>query len=119
MVKSAMMERCEGIWKAAQLSIPSGHSFHIGGASHHLGRGTDVQIVQRLGRWSSDAFYLYWRNAQAIIPLHIASAAERNKICTQVEKHLEGADSEVIEAWKSIQASRDRVQGKGRQGKKK
>jgi hypothetical protein len=118
MVKSAMMERCEGIWKAAQLSLPSGHSFRIGGTSHHLSRGTDVQIVQRLGRWSSDAFYLYWRNAQAIIPLHIALAAERNKIRMQVEKHLEGADSEVIEAWKSIQANQDRAQGKGRQKKR-
>jgi len=119
MVKSAMMERCEKIWKAAEQSIPSGHSFRIGGTSHHLSRGTDVQIVQRLGRWSSDAFYLYWRNAQAIIPLHIASAAERDKICTQVEKYLEGADNEVMEAWKSIQASQEQARGKGRQAKKK
>ena len=119
MVKLAMMERCEGIWKAAQLSIPSGHSFRIGGTSHHLSQGTDIQIVQKLSRWSSDAFYLYWRNAQAIIPIHIASAAERDKIHTQVEKHLEGADSDVMDAWKSIQASQDWVQGKGRPGRKK
>lgn len=104
MIKSQMMDRCEEIWKAAQLNVPSGHSFRIGGTSHLLSRGTDVQIVQKLGRWSSDAFFLYWRNAQAIIPLHVSTAAEQNEIRQRVETHLEGADSELLKAWQSIEA---------------
>lgn len=107
MVKAAMMARCQEIWSRTNLSLPSGHSFRIGGTSHLLSRGTDVQIVQKLGRWSSDSFYLYWRNTQAIIPLHIASAADRARIRAAVEEHLEGVDEAVKELWESILAARD------------
>lgn len=101
-----MMRRCTDMWSAAGLSSPTGHSFRIGGTSHLLSRGTDVKIVQRHGRWSSDAFYLYWRNAQDIIPQHIASAAERSKLVERVEKYLEGADEAVKEAWERVQIAR-------------
>lgn len=106
LVKPAMLARCEEVWTAAGLNLALGHSFRIGGTSHLLARGTDVQIVQRLGRWSSDAFFLYWRNAQAIIPLHIASAADRDAMMARVEEYLEGADWEVRQVWATIQETR-------------
>lgn len=117
MIKTDMMARCEEIWTISGLSVPTGHSFRIGGTSHLLARGTDVKIVQRLGRWSSDAFFLYWRNAQAIIPLHVATAAQQDAIRKRVEEHLEGADSDVTTVWQSIEAGRK--QDQARQGKRK
>lgn len=107
MLKSSFMERCEDIWKKTKMTGPKGHSFRIGGTSHHLARGMDVQVLQKLGRWSSDAFFLYWRNTQAIISLHVASAAKRETMRTRVEAYLEeGADREVVEAWKDMEAQR-------------
>lgn len=112
MLKHLMMERCQAIWQEAGIQGPSGHSFRIGGTLHLLSRGTDVQIVQRLGRWSSDAFFLYWRNAQAIIPLHVASAAEGERIRKAVEEHLEGSDGELLQAWKRIESQRQNIKSK-------
>ncbi|KAF9515432.1 hypothetical protein BS47DRAFT_1361008 [Hydnum rufescens UP504] len=58
--------------------------------------GTNPQMVQKLGCWSSDAFYLYWRNTQLIIPEHVHKAAAE-----RIEAGMVGYFDEVsVEAWK-------------------
>ena len=42
--------------------IISGSSFRAGAASHLAMNGTSLEVIKRLGRWSSDAFELYVRN---------------------------------------------------------
>ena len=74
-----------------------------------LERGTDIQIVQKLGRWSSDSFYLYWRNLQSIIPQHIHDAALLRKVGNEMDVYFEETDPVLVARWKEIQAARVRV----------
>jgi len=50
-------------------SIPAaqytGHSFRRGAAQHALDHGFSNKEVQRLGRWTLDAFRLYYSTSQA------------------------------------------------------
>ncbi|KAG2157540.1 hypothetical protein DEU56DRAFT_906174 [Suillus clintonianus] len=48
----------------------SGHSFCIGGTTELLLCGVPPHIIKTLGRWSSDAFLLYWCCLKEIAPLH-------------------------------------------------
>jgi hypothetical protein len=61
-VKQRIMDCFSSIWHSTSLEAPSSHSFCIRGTTLLLECGTDIQIIQKLGWWSSDAFYLYWRN---------------------------------------------------------
>jgi hypothetical protein len=105
MVKRVLMDRFRSIWMRQGLLLPSGHSFCIGGTTYLLSRGTNPQVVQKLGRWSSDAFYLYWRNTQLIIPSHVRQAA-----ATMIEAGMKGYFDDVApeaqKRWREIQASR-------------
>jgi site-specific recombinase XerD len=43
----------------------AGHSFRIGGATELARAGAPGHIIQKMGRWSSDAFKLYIRTANS------------------------------------------------------
>ena len=46
-----------------------GHGLCIGGTLKYLLRGIPFDVVQSMGRWKSDAFYLYLReHAQILAP---------------------------------------------------
>lgn len=70
--KSLFMDRCNRAWSAGGLERVSGHSFRIGGATEYLMQGVAPAIVQRIGRWESDAFMVYWRKLETIIPTFLA-----------------------------------------------
>jgi hypothetical protein len=116
-IKRTIMDRFSQIWRDAGLEVPTGHSFRIGGTTFLLERGTDIQIVQKLGRWSSDSFYLYWRNLQSIIPQHIHDAALLKKVDSTMEVYFEETDPVLVSRWKDIQEARMRTAGsKGNTG---
>ena len=46
-------------------SAYSGHSFRKGAAQHAADHGMLDESIQRLGRWSSNAFQLYFQTSQA------------------------------------------------------
>ncbi|KAF9517884.1 hypothetical protein BS47DRAFT_1359395 [Hydnum rufescens UP504] len=82
-------------------------SFHIGGTTHLLGRGTNPQVVQKLGHWSSDAFYLYWQNTQLIIPEHVHKAAAE-RIEAGMAGYFDEVSVEVQKWWQEIQRAQKR-----------
>ena len=53
----------------------TGHSFRAGGATHLALRGYPKWIIQRLGRWSSDAFEIYIRTRPVLL-IAFAQAAD-------------------------------------------
>ncbi|KAF8596955.1 hypothetical protein BDV93DRAFT_454069, partial [Ceratobasidium sp. AG-I] len=44
--------------------------FHIGGTTALLKAGVPPDIVQKMGRWASDAFLRYWRDLSEIMSAH-------------------------------------------------
>ncbi|QRV78784.1 site specific recombinase, phage integrase family protein [Ceratobasidium sp. AG-Ba] len=64
------LAKCNDIWSNLGHSKISGHCFRIGGTSAMLQNGVAPDIVRELGRWSSDAFFRYWRDLPAIAALH-------------------------------------------------
>ncbi|KAI0308965.1 hypothetical protein OF83DRAFT_1072743 [Amylostereum chailletii] len=75
LTKDLFMARCAEIWAEAGLPVvKTGHSFRIGGATDLLLRGTPPSVVAKQGRWESDAFLLYWRRVQSVLPLFMAQA---------------------------------------------
>jgi hypothetical protein len=76
---------------------------------HHLIHGTDVKIMQWLGQWTSDAFYIYWCNMQAIIPLHIHNALQCVEIIQEVDIFLHDASTDVKKRWKEIEKAQDEL----------
>ncbi|KAF8960446.1 DNA breaking-rejoining enzyme [Flammula alnicola] len=64
--KVDVIARCHDIWSSQNLSLPTGHGFRIGGATFLLMCGVDPWIVMKIGRWSSKAFLLYWREVESI-----------------------------------------------------
>ena len=109
MVKRSVTDRCNEIWIKHGLQGPTGHSFRIGGTTHHLTWGTDVKIVRRLGRWTSDAFYIYWQNMQAIIPLHISNASWQVAIIQEVDAFLHDASPDVKKRWREIEEAHEEL----------
>ncbi|KAF9512876.1 hypothetical protein BS47DRAFT_1382695 [Hydnum rufescens UP504] len=110
MVKRDLMDHCQQIWSAAGIwDLPSGHSFHIGGTTHLLSRGTDPQVVQKLGRWSSDAFFLYWHNTQLIIPRHVHDAGVWAHMDAEMNSYFGEVSPEVLQHWKVIQSERQKL----------
>jgi hypothetical protein len=59
--KEHFISMCNDIWSLHGFQRITGHSFRIGGTTSLLLSGIDAQIVKGMGRWSSDAFKLYWR----------------------------------------------------------
>ena len=48
-----------------------GHSIRIGATLEYLLRDTPFDIVKTMGRWSSDAFFIYLRKHAQILAPHI------------------------------------------------
>ncbi|KAJ7610653.1 DNA breaking-rejoining enzyme [Mycena polygramma] len=76
LTRSDFMARCNSIWHAAGMGALNGHGFRIGGTTHLLLHGVDPWIVMKQGRWTSDAFLLYWRNVEEILPLFIGDSLD-------------------------------------------
>ncbi|GLB43817.1 putative DNA breaking-rejoining enzyme, partial [Lyophyllum shimeji] len=74
------LERCNTVWSAAGLTHVSGHSFRIGGVTEFLLRGTPPDIVRVLGRWQSQAFLLYQRKVEAILPQFLSGALRSSRL---------------------------------------
>ncbi|KIJ22397.1 hypothetical protein M422DRAFT_277184 [Sphaerobolus stellatus SS14] len=56
--------------------IPKSHyisSFHIRDTTKLLVAGVPPDVVKALGRWSSDAFLVYWQSLSELAPLYVAN----------------------------------------------
>ncbi|KAI0038177.1 DNA breaking-rejoining enzyme [Auriscalpium vulgare] len=75
LTKDIFLARCKQVWQEAGIEVVSdGHSFRIGGTTEWLLRGTPPEIVAKQGRWRSNAFLLYWRKVQAVLPFFMSQA---------------------------------------------
>lgn len=88
LTKEVFVERCNEIWSDQGFERFTGHSFRIGGTSTLLHNGVDPNIVKELGRWSSDAFFKYWRDLPTIASNHanrlkISNSSTRTKNTAQ------------------------------------
>jgi hypothetical protein len=68
--KESFMAMCNHIWSKEGLPRITGHSFRIGGTTALLCSGVNPDIVKKLGRWSSDAFLIYWRSLGHLFSKH-------------------------------------------------
>jgi hypothetical protein len=68
--KERFMAMCNQIWTPHGFQRITGHSFRIGGTTSLLMSGVNVEIVKGMGRWSSDAFKLYWRKVEMLFAKH-------------------------------------------------
>lgn len=78
LTKSIFMDRCNAIWSSDGLPVASGHSFRIGGTSHLLLSGVQPDIIKKAGRWSSDAFFRYWRHLDVVLPSTLSNLSTRS-----------------------------------------
>ncbi|KAJ7625028.1 hypothetical protein DFH06DRAFT_746068 [Mycena polygramma] len=88
LTKDLFLTRCNEIWTDSGLPCMTGHSFRIGGATEMLARGIPPEIVAKQGRWRSDAFLIYWRRIELILPLWTSSSPNslsRDGIRSRVE----------------------------------
>ena len=86
LTRSDLMEQCNDIWVSAGLTALSGHSFRIGGTTHLLIHGVDPWIVMKQGCWSSNAFLLYWRNVEEILPLFIGDSMDSFSLKSSIQQ---------------------------------
>jgi hypothetical protein len=68
--KTAFMDMCNAVWSKHGFPHITGHSFRIGGTTALLRNVVDPDVVKQMGRWSSNAFHLYWRNLEEIFTTH-------------------------------------------------
>ncbi|KAG1842573.1 DNA breaking-rejoining enzyme, partial [Suillus tomentosus] len=80
MTRPWFLNRCNEIWKRADLQELSGHCFRIGGATELLLRGTPPDIVAMQGRWKSRSFLEYWRKIDSILPVFVTSSLTDSRI---------------------------------------
>jgi hypothetical protein len=73
--KENFMAMCNGIWSLHGFQRITGHSFRIGGTTSLLLSGVDAEIVKGMGRWSSDAFKLYWRKVEVLFAKHASDVS--------------------------------------------
>jgi integrase len=78
----------------------TGHSFRAGGATHLALRGYPKWIIQRLGRWTSDAFEVYIRTKPELL-IAFAQALDGKRA---------GNPRSRLEGWNS---DRDRSESRG------
>jgi hypothetical protein len=78
LTKRLFLYTCNKIWRTIDITH-SGHAFRIGGTTELLMRGTAPQVVQVLGRWSSDAFLRYWRNIDMLAEVHLEGLASSHR----------------------------------------
>jgi hypothetical protein len=80
LTKSAMLMRCNQVWKSAGLPELPGHAFRIGGCTEMLLKGVHPDVVMVQGRWKSQAFLEYWRRIDAILPLFLTNSFNTARI---------------------------------------
>jgi len=73
MDKVTFMTMANTIWSSFGWPHITGHSFRIGGTTAYLRNGVPPTIVKKMGRWSSDAFLLYWRDNEEIFASHASN----------------------------------------------
>jgi integrase len=73
MDKSIFISMANAVWQARGWPHISGHSFRIGGTTTYLRAGVNPKVVKKMGRWTSDAFLLYWRNTEEIFASHASN----------------------------------------------
>ena len=73
--KENFMAMCNNIWSSHGFKRITGHSFRIGGTTSLLLSGVDAEIVKGMGRWSSDAFKLYWRKVEVLFAKHASDVS--------------------------------------------
>lgn len=61
LTRSAVVARCQQVWREYGWDSISGHSFRVGGASLRAALGVSHLDIQKLGRWTSDCYKLYIR----------------------------------------------------------
>lgn len=71
LTRPAFVNRIREAAKAAHLPTLQEHGIRIGGTLEYLLRGLPFDVVQALGRWSSDAFSLYLRKHAVVIAPYI------------------------------------------------
>ncbi|OBZ72649.1 hypothetical protein A0H81_07917 [Grifola frondosa] len=80
MTRDWFLQRCNEVWKDAELGQLTGHCFRIGGATELLLRGTHPDIVATQGGWKSRAFLEYWRKIESILPLFISKSFDSSRL---------------------------------------
>ncbi len=73
--KEDFMAICNNVWSLHGFQRITGHSFRIGGTTSLLLSGVDAEIVKGMGRWSSDAFKLYWRKVEVLFAKHASDVS--------------------------------------------
>ena len=71
--KETLLEMCNEVWEPLGLGRFTGHCFRIGGTTAFILAGVDLEIVKKMGRWSSESFKLYWRHLHGIIGHYAAN----------------------------------------------
>lgn len=99
LTKDRFMARCNEIWAEGGLGRLTGHSFRIGGTTELLLQGVDPSVVKLRGRWKSDAFLLYWRKVDQVVPEFLLGRyseddvnAMRNRMAAWVDSAPESAE---------------------------
>ncbi|KAF8122380.1 hypothetical protein EV363DRAFT_1182750 [Boletus edulis] len=67
LTKTEVTKRIQEIVTRHNLPTLKGHSLRIGGTLHYLLLGTPFDVVQAMGRWSSNSFTLYLRKHAIIL----------------------------------------------------
>jgi integrase len=73
MDKETLMAMANRVWSSYGWPHITGHSFRIGGTTSYLRTGVSPLVVKKMGRWSSDAFLLYWRNNEELFAAHASN----------------------------------------------
>jgi hypothetical protein len=70
--KTTFTDMCNAVWSKHGIPHITGHSFRIGSTTALLHNGFDLEVVEQMGRWSSNTFHLYWRNLKEIFTTHMS-----------------------------------------------
>jgi hypothetical protein len=83
LTRKRFLARCNTIWSRSGIPRTTGHSFRIGGTTALLQANVAPEIVKTMGRWSSDAFYSYWRDTQSITIQHAEQVPAPIRVATR------------------------------------
>jgi hypothetical protein len=74
LMKDSFLKSSAAVFLSAQLDQVFGHSYHISGLLELLLVGVALEVIMKLGGWTSLCFLIYWRRLQSILPLAITHA---------------------------------------------
>lgn len=66
LIKESFLARCNEVWLAHGRPRVTGHSFRIGGTNEFLRQGVSSDVVKQMGRWKSNAYFVYWRDTEVV-----------------------------------------------------